>query len=704
LRPAIGVKSGRRSLKGRFLHITDVHPDPYYKVHSSTDEDAACHRGHGPAGVYGAETSGCDSPVSLLNQTFAWIKEHLRDEVDFVIWTGDSARHDNDERLPRSEKQVIGENELLVSKFVEAFGKPETSKDDDPTNDFIVPIVPTLGNNDVLPHNIFTKGPNRWTKRFLDVWRQFIPEEQRHQFVRGGWFYTEVIPGHLAVFSLNTLYFFDSNSAVDGCAAKHEPGFEQFEWLRIQLDILRSRGMKALLTGHVPPARVENKMSWDETCWQKYTLWIQQYRDVIVGSFYGHMNIDHFMLQDFEDVKKHVRNGQGYVNLQGQEDEKEQGKRNIANEDVSIASAGDYLVGLRDDFAKIPHVKLFSDNSKDKKKSSLDKIGGQDGERYSLSFVSASVVPNYFPSLRVFSYNVTGLEDNQSSTGVSASVPASHHWDLRSLILDRSIPGPLDDHDLVDQFSGGASNKEEKKRKKKKEEKKKKKKKKPRKRLKFRVPPPPSSTAPPGPAYSPQALSLLGYVQYYANLTLINNDFSNAEKREQKPEMDNLGPRVCEIDKEQPLLDDQRDINAGKDGVELNRWKPGKHNGESPQHQTPHPKKFKFQVEYNTSAEGDVYRLPDLSVMSYLELARRIVESMEGGKRSVDAAFEDGGGDAQAQKKKGTKKHGKNKKKKKKKKEETKNKVWFAFVRRAFVGTMDVSDIEDQFGQGDEFP
>ena len=75
---------------------------------------------------------------------------------------------------------------------------------------------------------------------------------------------------------------------VDGCANKHEPGYEHMEWLRIQLQILRERGMKAILIGHVPPARTDSKESWDETCWQKFTLWERQYRDIIVGSLFGH--------------------------------------------------------------------------------------------------------------------------------------------------------------------------------------------------------------------------------------------------------------------------------------------------------------------------------------------------------------------------------------------------------------------------------
>jgi endopolyphosphatase len=193
--------------------FTDIHPDTFYKTHSSTEAEHACHRASGPAGYYGAETSDCDSPVSLVNATFKWIEENLKDSIDFVVWTGDSARHDNDEKIPRSNEQIVGQNELVAGKFFEVFQKPDNDDDDDPTNDLVIPIIPTLGNNDVLPHNIFEKGPNRWTLKYLDIWRRFIPEEQRHQFQRGGWFYVEVIPGKLAVFSLNTLYALPSKIA-----------------------------------------------------------------------------------------------------------------------------------------------------------------------------------------------------------------------------------------------------------------------------------------------------------------------------------------------------------------------------------------------------------------------------------------------------------------------------------------------------------
>lgn len=554
-----------------------------------------------------------------MNETFKWINSTLKDDIDFIIWTGDSARHDNDERLPRSEKQVTSQNELLVQKFLEVFGKPENFDDDDPTNDFIIPIIPTFGNNDILPHNIFAQGPNKWTQKYLQIWQQFIPEAQRHQFARGGWFYVEVIPNQLAVFSLNTLYFFASNSAVDGCARKSEPGFEQLEWLRIQLELLRQRGMKAILTGHVPPARVEAKTSWDETCWQKYALWQKKYRDVIVASVYGHMNIDHFMVQDFKDIKDHVKKGLAVVEIPANEWEDE----------MSISATADYLVGLRGEFAKIPPVlSPFSTDDQTRQQVFLDEkdvedllkdIGGPYAERYSISLIGASIVPNYFPSLRVVEYNISGLE--------SITLP-----DYRL---------PHGDMDEAAEIMKGKKNK--------KGDDENKKKKKKTKRYKFTVPKGPSKSAPPGPAYSPQTLTLTGYTNYYANLTYINNDF----------------PRTSINGEDHDLVEDKG-------------WKEGKHMGKD-MPRKPKPKEFKFEVEYDTSGDK-IYNMEDLTVKNWLKLARRIAGEKVGRKENeVDLEK-------------------KFKKKDKKGKGHERNEVWYTFIKRAFVGAKDPQEIEEEFG------
>lgn len=554
----------------------DSHPDRYYKAGSSLS-DGACHHGKGAAGYFGQEGSDCDAPISLVDETFRWVEENLKDKIDFVVWTGDSARHDNDERIPRTDDEVVELNKYMAQKWTSLFGTQKSHTNPKSTPQLSVPVVPTFGNNDITPHNIFRAGPNDWTKEFAEVWRHFIPEDQRHSFVEGGWFTTEVLPGKLAVISLNTLYFYESNSAVDGCKAKSEPGYEHMEWLRVQLQLLRDRGMKAIVIGHVAPARSQEKTNWDETCWQKYTLWMDRYRDVVVGGLYGHMNIDHFILQDSHDVD---------IDADAEAEMSSGGT-------VSLMSKDGYLVSLRNQWAELPsppsgffksldgteeppEVSPTKKSKKEKKRRKyLKKIGGKWAERYSISLVSPSLVPNYFPTLRVIEYNTSGLAT------IAQETPSG---------LDESLAQPLAPHT----------------------EKKKHHKKKDKKKPDFKIPDAPSPTAPPGPAYSNQAFTFTGYTQYFANLTQINAEV------------------------------------AGKG----------------------HKPHVNFEVEYHTG--DDVYQMKDLTVRSFLELAVRIGEDGALSAKPVDS-------DPSASKKK--------------KKKEV-NEVWRAFVTRAFVGYVDVDELD----------
>ncbi|KAK6593019.1 calcineurin-like phosphoesterase [Botrytis cinerea] len=675
-----------KRLHGRFLHITDLHQDPHYKVFSSTDEDDACHRGKGTAGTYGAETSDCDTPPTLIDATFKWIKENVRDNVDFVVWTGDSARHDSDEKIPRVQDEVLDTNRKIADKFLETFGDG---------HDLSIPVISTFGNNDILPHNILLSGPNKWLKTYTDIWDKFIPEEQRHGFQRGGWYYVEVIPKKLAVFSLNTLYFFSHNAAVDGCALRSEPGYEHMEWLRIQLQFMRDRGMKVILTGHVPPARTDSKSLWDETCWQKYTLWLQQYRDIIIGGLFGHMNIDHFMIHDTKDIDLLLFDGKSVAP-----------PRALMDDEFTISSAGDYLDDLREDWSGLPNPKHLpipmdtkeeeldysesdkdpkkkkkskKDKKRDKKKKELKKFGGPWGERFVITHVGPSIVPNYFPTLRVIEYNITGLDNLPTWSNSVVSSDEQIDW------LDQEEEGQFNVdtvEDLIYIDNGDVSI--EKKRKHQKD----------KKKFKnptpsnpgFIIPSPPSKDAPPGPAYSPQSLTLLGYTQYFANLTYINNLELKSERSD--------------------------------DEIDVEKWRKGKHGGKVPKDDDPNPHAFHYQVEYDTFTDP-IYKLKDMTVKSYLKLAHRIGKyKPQKGDRVKDGeilaesnVYEDDEGSENDDKKRisisenetvedaedhdiDAEKKKKKKHKKKKHHRKEKNRVWLSFVQRAFVGTLDKADIK----------
>ncbi|TRX97917.1 hypothetical protein FHL15_001127 [Xylaria flabelliformis] len=647
------LATSQRRLRGRFLHITDLHPDDHYKPHTSTQENIACHRGHGPAGVYGAETSDCDSPMSLVNATLAWVREHLRDEVDFVVWTGDSARHDSDEEIPRHNNDILSMNRRIADAFVDTFSD-ETG--------LVVPVVPTFGNNDIYPHNILMPGPNDILRTYSSIWKPFIPEAQRHSFEFGGWFYVEVIPHKLAVFSLNTMYFFDRNAGIDDCVHPSEPGYKHFEWLLVQLDSLRSRGMKAILMGHVPPARTSGKQLWDETCWQKYTLWMHQYRDVIVSSLFGHMNIDHFLLQDAKEIDMALIQASA---------ESQFSVRETMDEELSIQSSAGYLKELRDDWAKLPSPVALEQGADRSKKRGRGKKGKDKwAERFQLSLISPSVVPNYFPSLRVFEYNITGLEDNPTWVDTAREIQLNEE----EVSHQDEIPdvGELKRRQTADLEI-------EKKKKKKKN---KGKGPKPPKDPHLRLPEPPAKGTSPGPAYRPQTLTLLGFTQYYANLTYINNDLGGSGG------------------------DDDDDDN---DKASSRGWNPGKHKGKTPKHDKPQPREFRFEVEYSTF-DDKIYGLDDLTVKSFVRLAHRIGQASKKTEESFvqdnsldddddevdehedeyDVVDDDDDSDSEMydeSAKRGKKKKHKNKKKARK--------TWLHFLKHAFVSTKSKDELED---------
>ncbi|KAF5096336.1 hypothetical protein D0Z00_002816 [Geotrichum galactomycetum] len=423
--------------------------------------------------------------MSLIDATFEWIEDNLKGEIDFIIWTGDNARHDNDHKLPRSEKVIAELNELMVQKFTKVFGS------DDPRKAFEIPIIPSVGNNDVYPHNIFGRGPNAQTKRLYQQWRSMVPEEQVHVFDRGVSFMVEAIPGKLAVLSLNTLYWFKSNNLVDGCDGKNDPGHLQFRWLAIVLRELRRRNMKVWLSGHVPPS----PKVYDPTCLDRFSAWLYAYRDIIIGGVYGHMNVDHFLLHDSLDKKKKKSDQSENADL----------KEFINFDDgrASIFGKVDYLQDLRGLYSEVR----------------------EDWSRYAVSYVSPSVIPTYLPGLRVWEYNTTGINDIKVNT--QEFRPWSEVFREVELEFDAAL-SEFDDDDLADfdeleeqhilLIDSDLSDAGKKKKHKKKKDNKKKK--------GDRDPtwPPEFPEVIAGPAYTPQTFTPTKYTQYFLNLTDSNSE------------------------------------------------------------------------------------------------------------------------------------------------------------------------------------
>lgn len=582
------VKTGKeRKLHGRFLHITDIHPDPYYVEGSSID--AVCHTGKPSkkkdvAPKFGKAMSGCDSPVILMEETLRWIKENLRDKIDFVIWTGDNIRHDNDRKHPRTEAQIFDMNNIVADKMTELFS---AGNEEDP-RDFDVSVIPSLGNNDVFPHNMFALGPTLQTREYYRIWKNFVPQQQQRTFDRSASFLTEVIPGKLAVLSINTLYLFKANPLVDNCNSKKEPGYQLLLWFGYVLEELRSRGMKVWLSGHVPPIA----KNFDQSCYDKFTLWTHEYRDIIIGGLYGHMNIDHFIPTDGKKARKSLLKAmEQSTRVQQGEDSNEEDEETELNRilDHAMAAKEVFLMGakpsnkeaymntVRDTYYrkvwnKLERVDEKNVENEKKKKEKKDKKKKKPItrkeliERYSIVNIGGSVIPTFNPSFRIWEYNITDIV-NDSNFAVSEYKPWDEFFESLNKIMEDSL--------LEDEMDSSWINRE------KMGEKKNKKKKKNDKTMPIEMP----DKYELGPAYVPQLFTPTRFVQFYADLEKINQELHNS-------------------------FVESKDI-------------------------------FRYEVEYTSDEKP--YSMDSLTVGSYLDLAGRLYENKPAWEKYVEWSFASSG-------------------------------------------------------------
>lgn len=566
----------KRKLYGRFLHITDMHPDPHYKPGASLND--LCHEGDEPekskdiARKFGVAKGGCDSPMLLMEQTLQWIEDNLKDQIDFVVWTGDNIRHDNDRRHPRTEQQIFEMNAQVAERMRDIFRDHDSL---DPRA-FDVPVVPSIGNNDVFPHNLFSLGPTLQTREYYKIWNEFIPEEQQRMFDRDASFFTEVIPGKLAVLSLNTLYLFKANPLVDNCDSRKQPGYQLLLWLGYVLDEIRERGMKVWITGHVPPTA----KNYDSSCYNKFSLWMHEYRDVIIGGLYGHMNVDHFVPVDIQEVKKSMEEEAMVFATEEEQITYKIREHAIAAKEAYLMGAKpvnkeSYINSVREDYydkikKQIDKAESNSDIEVDAKKGKKGKKGKKQKkdkrsmeelfDDYSIVNIAGSVIPTFNPSFRVWEYNVTEL------SGLSSKDLEYKSWEGFFEELEKKIDIEVSKEDIdIDIFMKKKKEKEDKS-----------------------LPKPKPDDIPAGPGHNAGLFSPEKFVQYYVDLEKVNSKY------------------------EQFIDDGVNEQEAIKDS-------------------------FKYEVEYTSKDEP--YPMDNLLVESYLKVAAKLASTKKVWSAFSERAF-----------------------------------------------------------------
>ncbi|OAD07639.1 hypothetical protein MUCCIDRAFT_130734, partial [Mucor lusitanicus CBS 277.49] len=233
-----------------------------------------------------------DAPSILIEHTLDWIKREWRDKLDFVIWTGDNSRHDWDEAHPRKETKVLELNRQVTQMMSDLFcSSPEHPR--------AIPVVPVIGNNDVQPHNYIALNDDV-LYFFEKLWDHWIPKKQRKDFLEGGYFAVDVAPG-LRVLSINTMFFLKKNPLAKSCSKKSSSGHHHMKWYKQQLRKARHDNVKVYVIGHVPPS----PRDFFKSCMTDYMSITADYSDVVHGHFYGHLNMDHFLLYDKREQEIH---------------------------------------------------------------------------------------------------------------------------------------------------------------------------------------------------------------------------------------------------------------------------------------------------------------------------------------------------------------------------------------------------------------
>ncbi|KAI9500568.1 Endopolyphosphatase [Coemansia spiralis] len=395
---------------GRFLHITDLHIDPHYTEGSTVYSQ--CHRkpptnaddGHHSTGRFGIAGAKCDSPVPLINATFEYLSGWA-DQLDFVLWTGDSGRHDNDAEIPRTLDEIIEQNRMAASKMAAVFK---------------VPVVPNIGNNDISPHNELPapghKRAREAYKRLAGAWGSLVPRDQLATFLHGGYFARDIVNfeggGGLTALSLNTMYWYQANAKVGGCKARDSPGLEQLAWIRYQINRAKQRNRALVLIGHVAPTL----SNYRPTCYHGYSRTVTQAnsdRTVDVhAQLFGHSNVDVWAFVG-QELEWDTEGSSGDRRLWWEREVDEESGRfgelirtlwSAANETSLVAQREGRMWEDMEDDPVLPQA-LPSDFVETLLKEFEQVVNEpKKNAHLGVTTLSPSIIPKYVPAFRIFYY------------------------------------------------------------------------------------------------------------------------------------------------------------------------------------------------------------------------------------------------------------------------------------------------------------
>ncbi|NXS85093.1 ASM3A phosphodiesterase, partial [Erpornis zantholeuca] len=274
---------------GQFWHVSDLHLDPTY--HITPDRTKVCSSSKGVnasnPGPFGDFM--CDSPYQLISSAFAFMKDS-KEQVSFMIWTGDSPPHVPIKEL--STKLVISIIGNLSSTIRNFF--PDLQ------------VFPALGNHDYWPQDQLPVTTSEVYNAVADFWKPWLSDEAINTFRKGG-FYTQLFESSnsyqaLRIISLNTNLYYSPNKVTVNIT---DPA-NQFAWLEGILETSSQKKEKVYIIGHVPVGYLpyaRNTTAIREYYNERLVKIFRKYSSVIAGQFFGHTHRDSIMVLLDEEGK-----------------------------------------------------------------------------------------------------------------------------------------------------------------------------------------------------------------------------------------------------------------------------------------------------------------------------------------------------------------------------------------------------------------
>ncbi|KAI9281233.1 Metallo-dependent phosphatase-like protein [Umbelopsis sp. AD052] len=254
----------------------------------NSDPAQFCHRksasaSDNTAGKYGALGTACDSPIPLVQSVFEYLKKAEFQNVDFIIYTGDTARHVRDMEQSRTYSELLEEHRYVMNSFGATFNLQTTK------------LFPTIGNLDTPVHDNIDLASNDNTSGgiFMELKRLWDPLglNLTESFSNGGMFVHTILNGPTIV-SINSMYFFSKNKQIPDCNEIGSAGAVEMNWLETQLASAAASRRSVYIIAHVPPIK-NTKQLYKPQCYAAYVNLLGKYSNIIAAHLTGHTNEDH---------------------------------------------------------------------------------------------------------------------------------------------------------------------------------------------------------------------------------------------------------------------------------------------------------------------------------------------------------------------------------------------------------------------------